>query len=990
MQKQREELETGYTALYDKLRSDLDDLTDKVNAIKSCDCTGIPAQAELPDFLTSSTTIDELADALLETGKFTGSGNNSSSVTKEDVQKWIAAAIADKDFATKADVSAAKDEANEALKNALTSYLWVLDYEEQIKDLDSALNKSKKLAEEAKTAANDAATKAAQAAADASTANGTATEAQKKAVEALTLANALNGQVAQMAADNTVLSANVEDLLKRVAALESNGGSNGDNSNITGCSCPSWLPDSITSVAVLAHKASTTASEALEEAQKLNDKTKAYVDSVVAAALANKNDCDNVGGGNVNVDLSGYYDKTQIDSIVNANKPNLDGYYNKTEIDNLLNGYATTGSLSIYATKSEVEAKFNSAYTEFKDSIGALRTDISDLIGKYDIILGMYDKLVTGVSVEATTNSVLGSLIVPGYSSTVLAAYYGTMADGVEFPTVRSKYFANGDDVENYFGGITLSSQLTKSKGETVVQQPGDIYLTVNPNDVDYSGINLSLVNSQGVEAPGFSIGALQETNKVLTFGYTRASSNGFYVSHASIDDVASVEKISIDKSSLKSSATSVLSQLKSGNYFSSAKSLATVAATLLKSVNNTLPAYAVKATWNDGVKDRSVTSRYSIAATAVPALSYKFGQGVSANVSLPRVPSVQTILNNFNLDFSDLNFDIDFSKMFGEDSIVISVPLNMIFDIEIDTKDVVPDVDVKINTDSVKVVATITGSPTLNEGAITAEIYDKEAADGTVTQDVKITVAADAINMDSVGVKVTSLSGIQVTPTVTIPMDKLKITLNSADAVDDSKSQFVLDKSVDVVIRTDMLKQILDADKLSESVNSMLNDKLSFLTDITSSLDGTSFDTYINQINSLLSKIETFLNKDPNSYLQPVLLCNNGSSLAQVSAMRQLPTTISLSGGEASAVLYGTSYTAEIIAPAYKKYVEVYKLNGSGNWEPYATGNNAAYGTGTVVDGDRVKFGFHATETGLYRVVYQALDYAGKVAGRSYYIQVK
>ncbi len=872
MQAQHDALKSGYQTLYN-------DLKDKIDAIKSCDC--VPGQSQLPDFLQGVTTTDQLVEKLIQ------SAGVNSDVYKKTVEPWISAVLADQKVATKDDVA-----------SALTSYLWVLDYKDQITELESTLNASKKLAQDAATAA---------------------AQAQQDADSALEKANALTDSIAKLMPSNEYLSKTVANLLDRIAALEEKSGNN------TACTCPSWLPDSITNVAVLAQEASNTASQALADAQKLNDKTKAYVDSV-------------------------------------ANKAAQD--------------------LTIYSTKAEVEQKFNDAYAEFKDSINGLRDTIASLVGQYELILGKYNSLVTGVSVEASTNHVFGSLNLPGINATILAAYYGTL-DETQFPTKRSKYFATADEAAA-FSDLTFSGD-TYASGTVAVQNPGDLYVTVNPNDVDFSNISISLVNSQDQKAGGYYLGALEKTDKVLTFGYSRAADNGFYVTHAGITSPSEVAKFSVDKSALKSSASSILSDLKSGSYFSSAKDLVSVATTLFKGVNNQLPAYAVKATWNDGEKNRSVTSHYSVAATAIPALSYKFGQSLNTNISLPRVPSVQSIINKMGIDFSDLNFDIDFSSMFGDDSIVISVPLNMIFDIEIDTKDVVPDVNVEIDTKNVQVVAEITGKPTLNEDAITATIVDKTGADGEKTQDVEITVSANAIDMSGVGVKVTSLSGIQVTPTVEIPMDKLKITLNAADAKDDSKSQFVLDKNVDVVISADLLKQVIN----TESLNNMLSDKLSFLTDLTSKLDGSALDTYINKINTFLGKIENLF-QNANSFLQPALFYTNGSSFDQLSTMANLPTTISLSDGEASKVLYASSYTGEIIVPAYKKYVAVYKKDASGSWVPYTTGNDAQYKTGEVIDGDVVKVGFHATETGLYRVVYQALDYNGKVAGRNYYIQVK
>jgi hypothetical protein len=121
-------------------------------------------------------------------------------------------------------------------------------------------------------------------------------------------------------------------------------------------------------------------------------------------------------------------------------------------------------------------------------------------------------------------------------------------------------------------------------------------------------------------------------------------------------------------------------------------------------------------------------------------------------------------------------------------------------------------------------------------------------------------------------------------------------------------------------------------------------------------------------------------------------LLYSNSSSLGQVSASQAAPSVITRnSEGKAEAVLYATSYSAELVVPAYKKYVAVYKYNSSSKtWEAYEAGNKAGYNTGKVISGDAIRVGFHAEDAGLYKIAYQALDYNGKVAGRCYYIRVK
>ena len=60
----------------------------------------------------------------------------------------------------------------------------------------------------------------------------------------------------------------------------------------------------------------------------------------------------------------------------------------------------------------------------------------------------------------------------------------------------------------------------------------GTLYMTVNPNTVDFSGTSFSLVNSQD-EFSGVTLDTITKSDEVLNFGYSRAANNGFYEAKA-------------------------------------------------------------------------------------------------------------------------------------------------------------------------------------------------------------------------------------------------------------------------------------------------------------------------------------------------------------------------------------------------------------------------------------------------------------------------
>lgn len=143
------------------------------------------------------------------------------------------------------------------------------------------------------------------------------------------------------------------------------------------------------------------------------------------------------------------------------------------------------------------------------------------------------------------------------------------------------------------------------------------------------------MVDSQGNEAKGFELGQLQNTSRVLTYGFTKAasvSSNGFYAIPVKAVDPAN-DDFSLNKGELKEAAKNVIAKLQ--NPKESSLNLSQIATALYRSVNNQLKAYTVKAEyylWNpetmELVKKSAVAPTYNMAAFAVKPLSFNTLKG--------------------------------------------------------------------------------------------------------------------------------------------------------------------------------------------------------------------------------------------------------------------------------------------------------------------------------------------------------------------------
>lgn len=230
----------------------------------------------------------------------------------------------------------------------------------------------------------------------------------------------------------------------------------------------------------------------------------------------------------------------------------------------------------------------------------------------------LVNKNLTSIAINATENPVLGyyNAAFLGSKLNLVSSFYGTAAQKkTDWGIAVDDFLNNGD--------------------------AGKIYITLNPNEIDPECItDLKLVDSQGNEAKGFKLGDIQTTDRVLTYGFTKAASaNGFYEVPVLATDPAN-DDFSLNKGELKEAAKNVIAKLQ--NPKKSNLNLSQIATTLYRSVNNQLKAYTVKATYylydptvtnEDGTKGalvekHQVAPTYDMAAFAVKPLSFNTLKG--------------------------------------------------------------------------------------------------------------------------------------------------------------------------------------------------------------------------------------------------------------------------------------------------------------------------------------------------------------------------
>ena len=531
----------------------------------------------------------------------------------------------------------------------------------------------------------------------------------------------------------------------------------------------------------------------------------------------------------------------------------------------------------------------------------------------------LINKNLQNIAINATENPVLGyyNAAFLGSKLNLVSSFYGTAAaQNQDWDITKGEFLNNGD--------------------------AGKIYITLNPNEIDPECItDLKLVDSQGNEAKGFKLGDIQTTDRVLTYGFTKAASaNGFYEVPVLATDPAN-DDFSLNKGELKEAAKNVIAKLQ--NPKESNLNLSQIATTLYRSVNNQLKAYTVKASYvlydpTQPVEKRfvvksQVAPTYDMAAFAVKPLSFntlKDNQKLkNLGLALDKymLPTLSDKLGKFMdaLDFQIKNEDGKQIKAYS-------------------------------------FITTTTNSFYCFENGNDVVVVDKY---GNELQRIPNSRLANSLygNYENWSIY-------KKVPVVT-PWGQSWRWERQNMEVDQHEYIYVIETTDNTI------------DELIGSINEQIGTKLQPVKDaITNAAD--KWDNAITPVNNLLHKINAHIS-DVNQLLQPTLLykstkTNSWNTLSTLKG--KLGTRMT---GTGSTVLVATSWTGELLAPAYKKSVYV-KGNPAGAKVTLMDGTTPA----KKFAGSTQKVLFKATAKGNYTIVYEAVDYSGVSAKKEYHITVE
>ena len=635
-------------------------------------------------------------------------------------------------------------------------------------------------------------------------------------------------------------------------------------------------------------------------------------------------------------------DKTALEGRINENKRLID------ELGEKFGDYASLDA-AIAASKAYTDEKVSAASDILNQKIEQLRG--ADETARQQLKTALLEKITANgeaISNEADArkqlqdnydmafdfliNKNLNSIAINATENPVLG-YYNAAFIGSQLNLVSSFY---GTAAQNITGWVSQGEFLNNGNA-------GEIYVSLNPTEIDPRCItSLKLVDSQGNEAKGFELGQLQNTSRVLTYGFTKAadvSSNGFYAIPVKAVDPAN-DDFSLNKGELKEAAKNVLAKLK--NPKESSLNLSQVATALYSSVNNQLKAYTVKAEyylWNpetmELVKKSAVAPTYNVAAFAVKPLSYntlKDNQSLkNLGLALDKymLPTLSDKLGKFMnaLDFQITNENgkqIKMYSMLSSKNVVAYQHGNDVILVNIQTREEYTLPNTKIAKD-------------MSGGYVDQNVLRKYYDSYTDSEGNTYTYWYWGYN---------------------------------GEATYNYERMYVFESTDNTI------------DELLSSINDQIGTQLQPVKDAITNA-ATKWDNAITPVNNLLHKINAHIS-DVNQLLQPTMLykstkTNSWNTLSTLKG--KLGTRMT---GTGSTVLVATSWTGELLAPAYKKSVYVKE---SGANVTLMDGKTSAK---TPFDGSTQKVLFTATAKGNYTIVYEAVDYSGVSAKKEYHITVE
>lgn len=643
------------------------------------------------------------------------------------------------------------------------------------------------------------------------------------------------------------------------------------------------------------------------------------------------------------VDLSAYLKTADLDGLIDEygfiTDAALDNYYTKAEITTLLSQISCDCNGNV-VVNDELAKNLNiqiNGEDGIVSQIAGLTSRISSLETKVANIQKVISEMVTGIIVQSTYNPVLGTASFPvDIQTNIVAAYASQVAVAGQFPSEEGS-----------------SNNITTGLNEWEAQNLGYTPISLRARSILVSGDGKEgnagkvylTVNPSSVDFTGKSVSLVtsQDNAAPISLSALAKSDEELSFGYTRAADNGFYEAKATLKASDVSDAMLDVSRMTGlaksvYNDFKTSKSVdwSNVAGTIY----NELSSESLKAY---GVKaSYSTIGADGSSKTANVYSDYKIAAFSIPCLSYNLVDKINGKLGkipvDLKLDLSDLDLGLD-------DLYISEVSY--------------PESFGELAPINVVVNVTVHG-----QAGESVKIPKFDETTGEIVKDESRNIVYQTITLDENG-----------DGTATVSLEDIQASLNNYTGE----------------AKTAIDNMVKDVNNKLASVSGNVTGEVSKYID--------KVNTYLSKLNSLDKRLNSLLN-NVGTLLQPVLLYSTGDSYHTPSAIWGAYTTVKKSTTDGAIMLYPTSYSAELLAPAYKKYVAVANVY-TADYSASAQGGDAACltalknansnggGINEVIDGSQYYVPFSGDAGYIYEIVYSAVDYNGYVNTLRYWIKV-
>lgn len=577
----------------------------------------------------------------------------------------------------------------------------------------------------------------------------------------------------------------------------------------------------------------------------------------------------------------------------------------------------------------------NSRIDTLTNRIDTIETKLDELTGRVDVLEDRFNRAIYSIELNGTTNPVFGYMALPfDVTSNMLLAYYGTNSLPIEFPTANNSLLVNGSAQLSAAEAARLNiGQFTKAGGSVLVGEnagAGKIYFFINPGEVDINETYQFSLVNSIGEACPIELDTVVPSEEVLYAGVNRAPGKE-KSPYSFYEAPALLPEDNCEEANFNLN-TEALKQNAKEFYH------------LLKREPNNASFTSLAASLL-GVLSRPA-QLYALKVEWPDTLgemhSCKSAAKITANSIKP-------------LSYAALQ-DVNFPNF----------PLLRPFDELPNYQINVGDLDFSLNVGSANI--TLAGIDFSTLSSVNISVNVPEIVGGVPTGNTVVE---------------------------TVPLDNLEAWLDST--FNDGIAEW--EASVNNEVNS-LISQINN--QVSNQVNGMLSPIQGVIDQANGMITNligkgntaiSYYNRFVTKANAAITRINNKLTS-PNQFLQVTMLYEGNGEFHFLSNSRVAPSVFNCSGSTGAIVLYPTSFNAEILVPAYKKFVAVTNVwdntTGAEVASKVATTNNNNANFNTVLEGNRYGVAFQAEKGYTYEIFYSALDFSGKISQRKYYVTVK